>query len=875
MKICRVIFSLRFTAAAAIAFGYLLIIVAPEAANAQRLPKTVVPERYTLKLTPDIKAATFTGVESIDVTLKEPANAITLNSIEIAFQSVTVTAAGKTQTGTVSLDKEKQQATFTFPDEIPAGKATLHIDYTGILNNELRGFYLSKTKERDFAVTQFEPTDARRAFPSFDEPAFKAVFDVTLVAPDGDMAISNSPVESDTPGPGAGVHTVKFYPTPKMSTYLVAFLVGDFKCTSGEQDGVALRVCATPERADLTGFALRVEKFALHYYDNYFGIHYPLKKLDLIGIPDFEAGAMENFGAITFRETALLVDPKTASLSAKENVAVDVTHEMAHQWFGDLVTMSWWDNIWLNEGFATWMENKATGVMFPEWHMPQAVASDENDTMNYDSLATTHPIRAHAETPGEINQLFDAISYGKASDVLLMVENYLGPEMFRKGVHAYLTAHEYGNATAEDFWNAQTETSGKPVNKIMDSMITQPGVPMLTFGTPHDGRVSVKQQRFFLNPEVKPDLTEKWTLPVCFKTESGQDCEVLTPGETSLKVPAGALFYGNAGAKGYYRSSYSDKDYENLVAHVETGLTPSERIGLTGDEWARVRANKATVGDYLNLVAALKADPNAAVISTAASGVDAIDERLASTPEERQKLAAWIRRTFSAEYQKLGAPSASDTPDKRQLRATLFALLGLHGKDPAVIAQAREITEKYLENSGAIDPTLGQTALAIAARNGDAALFDKLQKAYETSTNPEFQEGALRMLAEFENPALEERALEYAVSGKVRNQDAAIQLIIALQIPEERELAWKFIETHWDQVKAQLTTTLGGDLVEYSGSFCSAQGRDRVQSFYAAHPVPASSMSLTHAIEAINGCIELRSAQEGNLKSWLDEQPGL
>ncbi|MGH9599550.1 MAG: M1 family aminopeptidase, partial [Terracidiphilus sp.] len=732
-----------------------------------------------------------------------------------------------------------------------------------------------KEANRWYLYTQFEPTDARRAFPSFDEPAFKAVFDVTLVVPTGDMAISNSPVKTDTPGPGADEHTVRFYPTPKMSTYLVAFLVGDFKCTAGEEDGVALRVCATPEKADLTGYALSVEEFALHYYDNYFGIHFPLKKLDLIGLPDFEAGAMENFGAITFRETDLLLDPKTASVGAKEDVAIDVAHEMAHQWFGDLVTMNWWDNIWLNEGFATWMEHKATGVMFPEWNMPQVVASDENDTMNYDALATTHPIRAHASTPAEINQLFDAISYGKASDVLLMVENYLGPEMFRKGVHAYLTAHEYGNATAQDFWNAQTETSGKPVNKIMDSLITQPGVPMLTFGTPRDGTVSVDQRRFFLNPDVKADPTEKWTLPVCFKTAGGQDCELLTPGETSLKVPADKLFFANAGAKGYYRSSYPEKVYAKLVAHVETGLTPAERISLTGDEWAQVRANKATVGDYLNLVAALKADPNAKVIANAAGGVNAIGQRVAATPEEKQQLAAWIRRTFSAEYQKLGAPSPSDTANTRELRADLFGLLGYYGKDPAVIAQATEITEKYLTNPGTIDPTLGQTALAIAAQNGDAALFDKLQKVYETSTNPEFQIGALRMLAEFENPALEERALEYAVSGKVRNQDAAIQLVIAMQIPEERELAWKFVQTHWDQVKAQLTTSMGGILVEYSGAFCSASARDQVLSFYSTHKVPASSMALKHAVEQMNGCIELRSAQEGNLKSWLAEQPGL
>ena len=866
--------SFRVAVSATIAFSCLPTVFAI-AASAQRLPTSVVPQRYTLTLTPDLNAATFAGLETIDVKLQEPTSAITLNSAEIAFQTVTISAAGREQTATVSLDKENEQATFTVPDRIPAGPATLHIHYTGILNNELRGFYLSRTQHQNLAVTQFEPTDARRAFPSFDEPGFKAVFDVTLVVDEGDTAISNSPIESDTPGPEAGKHTIRFYPTPKMSTYLVAFLVGDFKCTDGEQDDVALRVCATPEKVEYTPYALSIAKFVLHYYDDYFGIHFPLKKLDLIALPDFEAGAMENFGAITYRETDLLLNPKTASVNAKENVALVVAHEMAHQWFGDLVTMKWWDNIWLNEGFATWMENKPVAAMHPEWDIPQVVASDESGTLNYDALPTTHAIRARADTPAEINQMFDAISYGKASDVLLMVENYLGPEMFRKGVHAYLTAHEYSNATAQDFWNAQTETSGKPVDKIMDSLVAQPGEPLLTFGTPADGTVSVDQRRFFLNPDTKPDLSEKWTLPVCFKTESGQQCQVLTPSEVSLKVPASSLFFANAGAKGYYRSAYPSEIYRDLVAHVETGLTPAERISLTGDEWARLRSNKVAVGDYLDLVAALKADPNAEVISNAIAGVDAIDERVAATPEEKAGLAAWVRKTFSAEYAKLGAPSESDSPDTRQLRANLFGLLGYIGKDPVVIAQAKEITEKYLADPAAIDPTLGQTALSIAARNGDAELFDRLQKVYETSTNPEFQFGALRLLAQFADPTLEERALNYAVSGKVRNQDAAIQLVIALQIPEERDLAWKFIQTHWDAVKAQLTTSMGGLLVQYTSGFCSTSTRDDVQSFYSTHKVAASDLALKHAIEQINGCIELRALQEPHLKSWLEAQPGL
>jgi aminopeptidase N/puromycin-sensitive aminopeptidase len=850
---------------------FLLLLLSP--ANAQRLPQTVQPEHYSLRLTPDLKTATFSGIELIDVTLAEPTDRITLDAIELDIKAVIVTASGKERMAAISFDKDKQQATFTLPDKLLAGKARLAILYSGTLNNELRGFYLSRTAKRNYAVTQFEATDARRAFPCFDEPAFKATFDITLVVDQGDTAISNTPIETDTIGPGFDKHTLKFATTPKMSTYLVAFLVGDFQCTSGESDGVAIRSCSTPDKVSLTPYSVEIAKYVLHYYNTYFGIPYPLKKLDLIALPDFEAGAMENFGAITFRETALLIDSRIASVGALKGVALTIAHEMAHQWFGDLVTMQWWDNIWLNEGFATWMENKPIAAMHPEWNIDQSVISGIDGVLNLDAQPTTRAIRAKANTPEEINQMFDGISYGKASDVLLTVENYLGEETFRRGVHNYLAAHSYGNATAEDFWGAQTATSHKPVDKIMESLVAQPGAPILTFGAQARGKVAVQQKRFYLSSSIQPDLAQKWTLPVCFKTDAGQNCELLTPSTTKLKAPTGTLFFANAGGKGYYRSTYSPNVYAALVAQVETTLTPSERISLIGDQWAQVRSNKVPIGAYLDLVTAIKTDPDADVVGEALGGVYSAYTRVASNDEERTALSAWIRSTFAPQYARLGPPAKTDSANIRELRAQLFALLGNYGKDPAILVQAREIAAKYLPNPEYVDATFGQAALSVAARNGDAALFAQLQKIYETSTNPEFQDGALRLLALFENPTLVQRSLDYATSGKVRNQDAAIQIAIALQIDSNRKQAWNYMQNNWEKVQAQFTTEMGAMLVGATGSFCSAEDRASVEQFFSTHKVASSDKALKHALEHIDGCIEQRKFQEPNLKQWLAAQP--
>jgi aminopeptidase N/puromycin-sensitive aminopeptidase len=871
------------------------------AVEAQRLPGGVHPDHYTLTLTPDLQSATFSGEETIDLVLDAPTKSITLNAAEIKFGEVkayvsqTATyshgklgsqpvpldlmqADRRPQIATTVLDAKKEQATFTFANELPAGKVTLSIRYTGILNDKLRGFYLSKTKVRNYAVTQFEPTDARRAYPSFDEPALKATYGITLIVDSSDTAISNTNIISDKPGPVAGKHTVRFATTPKMSTYLVAFLVGDFRCSEGKSDGVLIRACSTPDKVQLTKFAVESAKYLLHYYDTYFGIKYPMSKLDMVALPDFEAGAMENFGCITYRESDLLVDAKYGDIPEKKRVAEVVAHEMAHQWFGDMVTMHWWDNLWLNEGFATWMETKPVAEWHPEWNFPEDDAQSLDDTLNLDAQKTTRTIRAIANTPDEINEMFDGIAYGKAGAVIDMLENYLGKDVFRQGVHNYLQAHLYGNATAEDFWNAQAANSHLPVDKIMSSFVAQPGVPLLTFADRQAGNVAVVQGRFFSSAPAMAERETQWTVPVCLKMSGQPICRVLTPKDASLPLPMDTVmpvFYADATAKGYYRTVYTPAQFDAILAKAETALTAPERIGLLGDRWALVGSGQSRIGDYLNLVLALKQDPSATVLESARRQLEKVDAEIANE-DDRTQLAAVLRRQFEPVYMALGSPAKNESFNRRELRGVLFQLLGA-AKDPFVLSQAQLLTTRVFapdsRKDKSLDATLSEAAVLASTSNGDAALYDKVLAVCKNSGDPELQTDALHALARFRDSALVERTLDYAVSGQVRNQDSWTVFVILLRDPATQDQAWAYIQKNWDKVAAQLTVSSGAEVVGATGAFCSIKRRDEVEQFFKGHKVDAAEQNLAKAIDGINDCIQLRMLQEPNLHLWLQSQP--
>ena len=851
----------------------LAAVVAPAAA--QRLPGGVTPEHYTLWVAPDIAAATFRGKVDIRVRIEKPTAAITMHAAEITFDAVTIDAGGRSVTATVSENAKDEMVTFTAPAPLPAGTATIHVTYRGILNDKLRGFYLSKGAARNYAVSQMEATDARRAFPSFDEPAKKATFDISMTIAAGDMAISNGAQVADTPGPDPGTHTVRFATTPKMSTYLVALLVGDFVCRSGESDGIAIRVCATPDKKDLTGFAMEAAQFEVKFFNDYFGIKYPFGKLDIIGIPDFAAGAMENAGAITFRERMLLVDEATASIGVRKSVASVIAHELAHQWFGNLVTMKWWDDIWLNEGFATWAANKPLAAWKPEWQMDVNAAEETQAALGLDVLRSTRAIRTKVETPAEINEVFDPIAYEKTSGVINMLEAFVGPEAFRKGVSAYLTRYSSSNAAGEDFWNEVTRVTEKPVNGVMRSFVDQPGAPVLSVSTACVGgntKVTVKQRRFDGAPGAKPSAPQAWSLPVCVKTDAGKTtCELVSDATQSFTAPGCGAAMVNADARGYYITEYEPAAVAALATR-KTPLTGAEKVSLLGDEWRLVRAGRHDVSTFLDLAAAFASDTTPAVTSDIAGRIGFVSGAIASE-SERAPLNAWIRATFAPALDAIGLdPAPGDSDDVQTRRGVLMGLLGGAG-DERVRAKATALALSYLDRVESVPPSLIGAALNIAAGAGDAALYDRmLAKMRASAATPDIYYRIFNALPAFRDPALVQRSLAFALTDEARSQDVPT-LLTGLMGGARGDAAWTFVQQRWDAITAKVGVFQGVPyIVGGLGGFCSTARANEVKAFFEAHPEPAAARSLRQAIERIETCAAIDARQSAPLTAWLAKQ---
>ena len=841
-------------------------------AFAQRLPDNVEPSHYDIAVTPNLPAATFTGTERITVTLKKRSSAIVLNAAEIEFDKVAVKSGETTQQARVSLDAAKEQATFTLDRDVPAGVAEISIEYRGILNDQLRGLYLSQANNRRYAVTQMEATDARRMFPSFDEPAYKATFSLTATIDHGDHAISNGAVVSDTPGPGVGKHTVTFDITPKMSTYLVALAVGDFECQSGSADSIPIRICSTPDKKGQTGFALEAAEAILRYYNKYYAVKYPFKKLDVVAVPDFAAGAMENTAAIFYRETMLLADPKTASTSVRKQIGVVLAHEMAHQWFGDLVTMRWWDDIWLNEGFANWMETKPLKSWKPDWHMELSEVQSNQDAMRLDSLKTTRPIRAEAWTPAEINELFDAIAYQKGAAVLRMVETWVGEEPFRAGINAYIERFKYGNARAEDFWGTLTKVTGKPVDKVMSGFIDRPGVPLVAPQVQCEsnrGAVEISQEARS-SATTTSQVSSSWTIPVCVKTSTQPSvCTVVAAAPATVRSDSCPTWVmANAGGRGYYRVVYSAEMVRSLARTVEA-LAPSERIVLLSDEWALVRERRHDVGTFMDLAEGFKNERTPDVLKTLLDRLSAIGDVL-TTDASRPKYRAWVASLLKPAMNEVGwTPRAGENEPPRDL---LVSALGGIARDPETIQTARRMVLAHLDSSDneSLDPNLLNALVGLAAIGGDASLYDRYLARSKQARDPEEHYRYLYALADFSDPALVRRTMDLIVGPEVRSQDTAVFLSRLFANPDAAPLAWELLQARWDDLEKKSGQVFGSPLLISSlGQFCDTKTGSEIEKFFATHRVPEAERTLQQALERISSCAELATAQSPKLAQWL------
>ena len=845
-----------------------------ETVQEYRLPRTVTPSRYDIRLTPDLTAFTFSGDEAVSVTVNEATAQIVLNALELEIDSASVERGAEKRAGEVSLDARTERATIRFPKALERGEWTLKLAFRGILNDKLHGFYRSQYDDEHgrthrVATTQFESTDARRAFPCWDEPELKARFKITLVVDENLAAISNAGEQSVT-RLGGGKKAVVFKETISMSTYLVAFIVGEFEATEPVDAGTPLRVAHVPGKAGLTDYAKQIGTFSLKFFADYYGLPYPGDKVDLIAIPDFASGAMENLGAITFRETALLVDEKTASRSELERVADVVSHENAHMWFGDLVTMKWWNGIWLNEAFATFMEMLAVDRWKPHWKRWESFSVSRASAMAIDGLRSTRSVEFTVRSPEDARAMFDVLTYEKGAAVLRMLEQYMGAEEFRKGIALYLSKHKYANAETTDLWDAIEESSREPIRKLMDSWIFQPGFPIVGADRGSDGKsLKLTQRRFFYLRDG--DACEQlWHVPVMVraKTEKGVSTHklLMTEREASLDFDDRLEWaIVNEGGHGFYRVSYGPAMLDALTRSLRE-FQPIERFGLVSDTWAAIVSGLQPLSAFVKMARLFTAETDINVWRALISAFNYID--VIVSDEERPVLAELVRKVAGPAFERLGwAPRAGEDELTRQLRGTLVATIGTLGDDPTIQRRSAELYELYEKDPSKADRDLVPALVVVLAWCGDAARYENFKKKFKSARTPQDEQRYLFALADFRDRKLLSDTMAMTLDGQVRTQNAPYLMHSLLLNMDCRYEAWDFIRRNWEEMVNKYPDSALPRMCE--GVVALLDCEDEVKTFFQAHRVRLGGKLIDQHLERLSVAVALRAREGKTLAATL------
>jgi puromycin-sensitive aminopeptidase len=838
-----------------------------------RLPRHVIPTRYDLRLEPDLTTGRFLGQATSLITVKTTTRTILLNVVDLVLQSAIVEGPNRAPLkASIELEHKSQRARLSFQETIDPGEWTLALLFEGTLNDQLRGFYRSTYKDasgitQTLAATQFEATDARRAFPCWDEPDFKAIFATTLVIDPRLTAVSNTTVLSESIEHNKKV--VKFVDSINMSTYLVAFIVGQIEATKPVYVGkTPLRLWTIPGKQPLTPFGQEIAAVSLKFFEDYYGIPYPGDKLDLLAIPDFASGAMENLGAITFRETALLVDQRTGTHAELERIADVVAHENAHMWFGDLVTMSWWNGLWLNEAFATFMEMLAVDAWKPEWKRWETFSVARAAAFSVDGLMSTRPIEFPVHAPKDADAMFDILTYEKGASVLRMLEQHIGPVVFRDGVRQYLHAHAYGNADTKDLWTALGTVARQPVPELMDGWIFQPGFPLVTAEVCGQ-ELQLSQQRFtyLMQQSVSEQL---WQIPVQIRLAIGDRVEhrrlLLTERETTIGLPAGVTsVFVNEGGHGFYRVRHRAALLQQLLDQGLDRLAAMDRFNLISDAWATTVAGLMPLPDYLQLTARFKDERDRNVWTVLLDSFTFLNR--ITTPENRVALEALVRGRVGLVVKELGwDPKAGESDLIRQLRGDLIGALGKLGNDPATQQQAAERYQQYRKDPSTADANVVPALVGILAHTGDEARYEEFSERYRTASTPQEERRYLFSLAAFRPKELLTRTLARTINGEIRTQDAPFIVGAQMMNVDGREQAWEFVKANWNQMdrlfpKQGLRRMCGGIV-----GLATPELEQDVRTFFAARKIDLGGKTLEQYLEQLRIAVSFREREGGALQ---------